>query len=596
VVEAAALHPAEFLSNAAPLPQLEPPADADGGGDVPPPAAAGAGEATMPELPSPSQGGDNGAVDNMQAAAAAGDAPVAAQNATRGTDKTRGPDKQPRKSRAGKYGDKQRELWELRFAELEKYKADHGNCNVNTKKAGLGKWTQRQRNLYKNGKLPEDRVGRLTTSGFVWDLSRAPAVPWETRLEQLRQYKEANGHTNVPQSHDLLGTWVNWQRRCNKSGKLSDERRALLAGIGFDFGATKVKSVDRVAELRQYKEEHGNTNVPRRHARLGKFVDNCRSLKRRGKLSKAVVDSLNEMGFEWTSKKNGQQVWAQRFEELKEYKEKYGNTRVPVRYPENPLLGQWVVDQKNVAKKKGNRTLSEEKLEKLRSINFDFGKERRRNKPWDERLADYLAYVAQHGEGATPSGNTDLGRWVTKQRHMWGRGNISEEQVRRLEAAGFPFNLRTERLNKPADGGLKIPAADDEDGGGEAGGMGRQHGDLVLSLEDQVDLTLTISPGRLGLTLQVDAVGGAVVTSVDPACTFGNQVDVGDRLILIDGRPVESADDLYTGSDRVRIFGFAKRQEGDLDPTHRQTAGETARKCNFVKGPNHLLQENLAQV
>ncbi|EJK76005.1 hypothetical protein THAOC_02252, partial [Thalassiosira oceanica] len=89
VVEAAALHPAEFLSNAAPLPQLEPPADADGGGDVPPPAAAGAGEATMPELPSPSQGGDNGAVDNMQAAAAAaGDAPVAAQNATRGTDKT----------------------------------------------------------------------------------------------------------------------------------------------------------------------------------------------------------------------------------------------------------------------------------------------------------------------------------------------------------------------------------------------------------------------------------------------------------------------------------------------------------------------------
>ena len=177
---------------------------------------------------------------------------------------------------------------------------------------------------------------------------------------------------------------------------------------------------------------------------------------------------------------------------------------------------------------------------------------------------------------------------------MWGRGNISEEQVRRLEAAGFPFNLRTERLNKPADGGLKIPAADGGDGGGEAGGMGRQ--DLAPSLEDQVDLTLTISPGRLGLTLQVDAVGGAVVTSVDPACTFGNQVDVGDRLIMIDGRPVESADDLYTGSDRVRIFGFAKRQGGDLGPTHRQATGETNRKCNFVKGPNHLLQENLAQV
>ena len=333
VVEEAALHPAEFLTNAAaaPLPQLHPPADADGGDGSPP--AAGSVEATMPELPSPSQvqGGDTGAVDDKQAAAAAGDAPdasVAAQNAARGAEKTRGPDKQPRKSRAGKYGDKQRELWEQRFAELEAYKADHGNCNVNTKKAGLGKWTQRQRNLYKNGKLPDDRVGRLTTSGFNWDLSRAPAVSWETRLEQLRQYKETNGHTNVPQSHDLLGAWVNWQRRCNKSGKLSDDRRALLAGIGFDFGATKVKSVDRVAELRQYKEEHGNTNVPRRHARLGKFVDNCRSLKRRGKLSKAVVDSLNEMGFEWSSKKNGQQVWTERFEELKEYKKKHGNTRV----------------------------------------------------------------------------------------------------------------------------------------------------------------------------------------------------------------------------------------------------------------------------
>ena len=78
------------------------------------------------------------------------------------------------------------------------------------------------------------------------------------------------------------------------------------------------------------------------------------------------------------------------------------------------------------------------------------------------------------------------------------------------------------------------------------------------------NLYLTISPGRLGITVQFVEAGlsspapaGAVITRVDPHCSFGERVSAGDRLVSIDGRPVSDASDLAAGADGERLFGFA---------------------------------------
>jgi hypothetical protein len=68
---------------------------------------------------------------------------------------------------------------------------------------------------------------------------------WETRFEELCQYKEKYRHCVVPQQYPVLGQWVKKQRRdytllqdgnpLSRGVTLSEERIAKLKDIGFMF-------------------------------------------------------------------------------------------------------------------------------------------------------------------------------------------------------------------------------------------------------------------------------------------------------------------------------------------------------------------------
>ena len=64
--------------------------------------------------------------------------------------------------------------WKDRFDELVQYKAEHGDCDVSTKKGKLGKWVDKQRAVYKAGTLTQDRIDRLEGIGFRWTLLIGP--------------------------------------------------------------------------------------------------------------------------------------------------------------------------------------------------------------------------------------------------------------------------------------------------------------------------------------------------------------------------------------------------------------------------------------
>jgi hypothetical protein len=78
-------------------------------------------------------------------------------------------------------------------------------------------------------------------------------------------------------------------------------------------------------------------------------------------------------------------------------------------------------------------------------------------------------------------------------------------------------------------------------------------------------LLLTVTPGRLGLTLSLildDVVGGAEITRIAKECTFLKQVQVGDRILTIDGKPVTKLQDfLVTDKTRTRKFGILKKAD-----------------------------------
>ena len=198
--------------------------------------------------------------------------------------------------------------WRRWFKELEAYKKENGHCNVpqlskeriDEGKLGelkkLAQWVTDQRKIYKEGNLSKERIDALKDIGFEWDPNEAA---WRLRFEELKAYKQKNGHCNLPQSEPELGKWVNKQRYAYKAGNLSKERIDALNEINFVWDAHEAAWRLRFEELEAYKQENGHCNVPCRSKgklkKLGKWVEKQRS--RVGNLSKERIDALKDIGF-----------------------------------------------------------------------------------------------------------------------------------------------------------------------------------------------------------------------------------------------------------------------------------------------------------
>ena len=138
--------------------------------------------------------------------------------------------------------------------------------------------------------------------GFQWDLHDEA---WNVMFDQLREYKDEHGNTNtnVPQNHEKLGEWVHNQRTQYKNEKRDTERVDKLEELGVQWDLLEKKCSDMFDELQEYKDEHGNTNVPRNHAqnnlKLGRWVDNQRTQYKKGKLDSERVTKLENLKFQW---------------------------------------------------------------------------------------------------------------------------------------------------------------------------------------------------------------------------------------------------------------------------------------------------------
>eukprot|EP00956_Cyclotella_meneghiniana_P011170 scaffold15667_cov79-Cyclotella_meneghiniana.AAC.4 len=131
---------------------------------------------------------------------------------------------------------------------------------------------------------------------------------WNRRYAELLEFKEANGHCDIPQRYAAnveLGRWVKDQRTFKKQGKLSQERIDLLDKIGFTW---RVRSSDEFwnkmcKDLIAFKEANGHSKVSMTNTsnlQLARWVDRQRRAKKEGKISDEKIQQLTDIGFEWT--------------------------------------------------------------------------------------------------------------------------------------------------------------------------------------------------------------------------------------------------------------------------------------------------------
>lgn len=327
-------------------------------------------------------------------------------------------------------------FWEEMFSELCKFKKEHGHCNVprGYKKAPkLATWVCVQRNVFKKNKLPKERLKKLTKLGFVLDPNKNA---WEGMFSELCNFKNENGHCNVPKDYEKvpsLGNWVSIQRRDYKKGVLSKERAEKLTNLGFVWDPHYDQWGAMFAELLQYKSENGHCNVSQRYEKnleLARWVGRQRNAYKKGLLPQERIVRLEQLGLVWNVIND---AWEDMFSELLVFKNSEGHCNVPQYFLKNPKLGGWVSHQRDHYRQ---GILLDERITRLQELGFCWDPN---NAIREEMLQALYAFKTVNGHCNIPSTSkfSQLAGWVVRQRTSYRKGSICPELKGKLDAINF---------------------------------------------------------------------------------------------------------------------------------------------------------------
>lgn len=355
--------------------------------------------------------------------------------------------------------------WKKNFTAAKAYYAEHGDLRIlatYTTEMGikLGSWITNLRNYRKNGAqsnyLTEERITALDEIGMVWDV---PDMLWERNYAAARDYYAEHGNLDVPISYVTadgfkLGLWLSNLRNVyhdrSKSYRLTDEQVEALNAIGmvwvFRFDRAWEKGY---AYLQAYYEENGNSDVPTMYVandgyRLGAWV--CDQRERKDKMSDDRKERLNALGFIWDKPDS----WEVRYALAKAYYEEHGNLNVPPKYiADGVWLSKWLNEQKQIYNgKRKSKKLTQAQVKRLEEIGISWNNrsEEIRVNAWETHFNECKEFYALHGNLNISSdyrskSGSNLTVWLIRQRALYKRGKLTDEQIEKLTAIGMVWDL-----------------------------------------------------------------------------------------------------------------------------------------------------------
>jgi hypothetical protein len=270
---------------------------------------------------------------------------------------------------------------------------------------------------------------------------------WEQRVRQLAAFKAEHGHCNVPQSYladRSLAVWVSNVRYRYRQGKLEAQRVCCLEEIGFSWSIRTRRFRRRdwdamVAALAEFQGRYGHCNVPHRWSKdpeLAAWLHGVRCRKGSGRLEPGRIAQLDQLGIVWEPERNR---WEQMCAALADYKQCSGDCNVPGTWPENRRLAQWVTA---VRASRRRNTLAAERIGQLDAMGFEW--DRGGQQRWEAMYEQLACFHQAHGHcrvSTTSAQHHKLGNWVRTQRTRFRQGELSQDEVRRLNDLGFTWEL-----------------------------------------------------------------------------------------------------------------------------------------------------------
>ena len=150
-----------------------------------------------------------------------------------------------------------------------------------------------QRTAHNNGSLSEERIAKLLSVNFVFDICDER---WNVNFNLLSDFIQKNGHSLVPKSESVLCKFT-----CNlrKRGQIYYDQTKIdkLNQINFIFNAKDAKWELKYDMLVEFIRKNGPNKLTTKNNRP--LIDRMNHQKRNlreGNLSKVRFDKLSELG------------------------------------------------------------------------------------------------------------------------------------------------------------------------------------------------------------------------------------------------------------------------------------------------------------
>jgi superfamily II DNA or RNA helicase len=336
--------------------------------------------------------------------------------------------------------------WETAYQDLRKYVKDHGAYPgkgvMSSTGISLGSWVNTQRATQKRGRLGDEKARRLeTVKGWSWDDDVDQL--WEASFAQVQDFVAKRGIAALTNQTRLegfrIGQWVVTQRVAFGRGQMALSRQTRLESLpGWRWDQREANWERGFASLISYAKANGNADVPTGHVdekgiRLWQWVQVQRRQHEKGAMVPSRASRLEGIkGWRWTSDRRDQK-WESNLHLLRQYSEAHRTALVPQGFQISGVrLGAWVAMQRQL-RKNGNLSKPRQKLlSAVQGWSWD-----PLESEWEAGLAHLRAYVNQHGDARPPAkaksaDGFGTGAWVSRQRALFARGDLSASKEERL--------------------------------------------------------------------------------------------------------------------------------------------------------------------
>ena len=246
------------------------------------------------------------------------------------------------------------ENWYLMYERLLKYYKANNTSHVNHREivdgVKLGKWTGRQRELYKKGLLPNDKIMLLqdSFSDWVWDRELELVL---NHIADWKKYEKKYDDIYINPSKDRkTALWIQYINKSFRESSLNEETYSIIKKHFPTYDFKNFREVTFFRQVEEYKEcikEFGIENITEtRLKNYGKYINKgflhvLRINYKKGTLANWKLDIINQEvpDFIWDKEEYERNQKRLIFEK---YVRNYGSAKIPRNLVfEGIHLGNW---------------------------------------------------------------------------------------------------------------------------------------------------------------------------------------------------------------------------------------------------------------